>query len=206
MITRMFCSGSPATIAKSVRMRVRRLRREVDRRLTGHGVDVGERSRTSRAATGWRARVERLERDDLVGGCEGRVGRRLVAGLPVDRPSCRSGLPSPSRIRTAPGSRSRCLRRDVMAWSVSYSTTMSSSSVDFAIVRIGRDHRRDLLPLVANLVGRRAPLGCRPRASASTRGPCCAISSPVTTATTPVDCRRLPSCRCRSAMRACATG
>ena len=62
--------------------RVRRLRRHVDRRLAGGRVDVGD------AAAGLErrrvaARVERVERDDHVGRGERRVGRRLVARLPV---------------------------------------------------------------------------------------------------------------------------
>ena len=62
--------------------RVRRLRRHVDRRLAGPGVDVRHaRARLERRRVA--ARVERVQRDDLVGRGERLVGALLVARLPV---------------------------------------------------------------------------------------------------------------------------
>jgi hypothetical protein len=77
---RMFCSGRHDREQRP--MHVRRLRGEVDRRLPRRRVDV----RDAAAALERRrvaARVERVERDDVLGLAEGLVGRVLVARLPV---------------------------------------------------------------------------------------------------------------------------
>ena len=74
--------GEPRDEREQRAMRVRRLRRHVDRRLARRRVHVGD---TAAALERRRvaARVVGVERDDVVGLCEGAVGRLLVARLPV---------------------------------------------------------------------------------------------------------------------------
>ena len=82
-ITWILCSGMPATRAYTVRWACGAWLVMYSGQLAGHRVHVGHRpARLHRRRV--RARVEHVEGDGDVGGGEGGVRGRLVAGLPVE--------------------------------------------------------------------------------------------------------------------------
>ena len=117
--------------------------------MPGRRVDVGdaaaalERRRVA-------ARVEGVERDDLVGLGEGLVGRLLVARLPVVDRGCRSGLPSRRGSPARPASSACCGRRDRRQRLV-----VDVDQLERVLRDVGGlgDDGRDLLALEAHLVG-----------------------------------------------------
>ena len=129
-------------------VRVRRLRREVDRRLAGRRVDVGDAAAALERRR-VRARIEGVEADDVVGLGEGTVGRVLVAGLPVV--DVVGGLPlllvaDQGRIARRGLLRARDRRQRLVVHLDQLERVLRD------VRRLG-DHARDLLPLVAHLVG-----------------------------------------------------
>ena len=145
---RIWCSGKPRDDREQRPVRVRRLRRHVDRRLAGRRVDVGdapaalERRRVA-------ARVERVERDHLVGLRERAVGGLLVAGLPVVDVIVGLAFLVVADDRRAVGERllRRGDRRQDLVVDVDQLERVAGD-----VGALG-DDRRDLLALEAHLVG-----------------------------------------------------
>ena len=129
-------------------VRVRRLRREVDGRLAGRRVDVGDAA-AALERRGVATRIEGVERDDVVRLGERAVGRILVSRLPVV--DVVRGLPlllvpDQRGVRRGRLLRARhCVERLVV--------DLDQLERVFRDVRRLGDHARDLLTLVAHLVG-----------------------------------------------------
>ena len=130
-------------------VRVRRLRRHVDRRVPGRRVDVGDAAAAleRRRMAAW---VEGVERDDLVSLGEGAVGRVLVARLPVVDVVAVLPLLLVADHRRAVGLgvlRARHRRQRLV---------VDIDQLERVLCDVGglRDDAGDLLALVADLVGR----------------------------------------------------
>ena len=146
--------GKPGHDGEQRPVGVGRLRRHVDRDVLGRRVDVGHAP--ARLERRWmRPWVEGVERDDDVGLGEGPVGRLLLPGLPVVAAVVGLALLLVPDQRRVVGDR---LPRvdDGGQWLV-----LDVDEVERVVGDVGRlgHHRRHLLALEPNLVGRQHGLG-----------------------------------------------